>query len=303
MSISIRKDDAIPGMFLRQLEDIEAEAQRVQFAELSFADGKVCPVDIQNKPGFRTSTYRQLTRVGQFGLVRSYSTSIPSINVLSEEFTQQIHKWAGMYYFSDDDIASAQVADFPLEAEEITAVREAAMQEMNRLMAVGSDELRMPGLLNHPDVLRSYSPVRFNSTATPAQILATMNDAVTTVVNLTQRVEQPDTLFLPTAQFDYVSTTNRTDNTDRTILEQFLAASPYIKNVEPLIECDGAGPDGEDVMLVMKRDRRKLKAMVYEDFKFLDLQRRGLGYERPAIFRYAGIRLYRPYSVHLVVNV
>jgi hypothetical protein len=100
-----------------------------------------------------------------------------------------------------------------------------------------------------------------------------------------------------------VSTTNRTDNTDRTILEQFLAASPYIKNVEPLIECDGAGPDGEDVMLVMKRDRRKLKAMVYEDFKFLDLQRRGLGYERPAIFRYAGIRLYRPYSVHLVINV
>lgn len=303
MAITVRKDDALPGFFLRQLEDIEAEVQSVDFAELSFADGRVVPVDIQNKPGFRSTTYRQLTRVGQFRLHRSYSTEIPMINVLTEEFTQQIHKYVGGYYFSDDDVAAAQVADFPLEAEDISAVREAAMQEMNKLMAAGDEELRMPGLLNHPDVIRSYSPVRFNATATPDQILATMNDAVTSVVNLTKRVEQPDTLFLPTTQFDYISTTNRTATTDRTILEQFLAASPYIKNVEPLIECDNAGPNGEDVMVVMRRDRRKLKAMIYEDFKFLELQRKGLGYERPACFRYAGLRLYRPYSVHLVIGI
>ncbi|MEM9149525.1 MAG: major capsid family protein [Cyanobacteria bacterium P01_F01_bin.3] len=303
MAIAIRKDDAIPGMFLRQLEDIEAQAQRVEFAELSFADGKVLPLDIQNKPGYRTTTYRQVTRIGVFGLMRSYNTNIPSINILTEEFTQQIHKWAGQYYFSDDDVDAAKVTDFPLEVEEISAVREAAMQEMNKLMATGSEVLRMPGLLNHPDVLRSYSPVRFNSTATPAQILTTLNDAVSSVVTLTKRVEQPDTLFLPTTQYDYVSTTNRSDGVDRTILEQFLSASPYIKNVEPLIECDGAGPNGEDVALIMRRDRRKLKAMIYEDFKFLDLQRQGLGYQRPACFRYAGIRLYRPYSVHLLINV
>ncbi|MEL6385457.1 MAG: major capsid family protein [Cyanobacteria bacterium J06626_18] len=303
MAIQVRQDAAIPGMFLRQLEDIESEAQRVQFAELSFADGKVCPLDIQNKPGVRTTTYRQLTRVGQFRLVRSYTTDIPSINVLSEEFSQQVHKWAGQYYLSDDDIASAEYAGFPLEAEDISAVREAAMQQMNSLMATGSAELKMPGLLNHPDVLRAYSPVRFNASATPAQILATMNDGTTSVVTKTKRVEQPDTLFLPPTEFDYVSNTNRSDNVDRTILEQFLSAQAYIKNVEPLIECEGAGPNGENVMMIMRRDRRKVKAMIYQDFTFLDLQRRGLGYERPAVFRFAGIRLYRPYSVNLVIGI
>ncbi|MEL6853498.1 MAG: major capsid family protein, partial [Cyanobacteria bacterium J06607_13] len=296
MAIKVRQDAAIPGMFLRQLEDIESEVQRIQYAELSFADGKVCPLDIQNKPGVRTTTYRQLTRVGQFRLVRSYTTDIPSINILSEEFSQTVHKWAAQYYLSDDDIASAEFADFPLEAEEISAVREAGMQEINRLIATGSAELRMPGLLNHPEVLRSYSPVRFNATATPAQILATMNDAVTSVVTKTKRVEQPDTLFLPPTEFDYVSSTNRSDNVDRTILEQFLSAQAYVKNVEPLVECEGAGPNGENVMLIMRRDLRKVKAMIYQDFTFLDLQRRGLGYERPAVFRFAGIRLYRPYS-------
>lgn len=301
--VKVRTDSAIPGFFLRQLEDIEAEVQRQEYGELAFADGKIIPLDIQNKPGYKNTTYRKITAVGRFRLIRSYSTDLPIIDILSEEFTQQVHKWGGAYRISDDDIESAKIADFPVEQEIVGAVKEAAMQEMNRLMAVGSQDSQMPGLLNHPDVLRSYSPAPFNSSSTANQILETMNDAVTQVITTTKRVEQPDTLLLPDAQYNYIAT-RRLDNTlDTTILRHFLDSSPYIKEVMPLLECEGAGPNGEDTMVIMRRDPRKVKALIYQDFTFLDMERQGLGYQRPAIFRYAGLRFYRPFSVHLVYGI
>lgn len=300
---AIRTDTALPGAFLRQLEYMEDEAQREEFGELKFSDGAVVPLDIQNLPGIRTTAYRQITATGRFKLHRNYSTNIPMVNLLSREYTQEIHKWAGGYYITDDDVAASALTGISLEQEDITAVREVAMQELNFLIATGAPELRMPGILNHPDVLRSFSPVPFNASATSNQILDVIHDAATSMVTLTKRIEQPDSVFLPPRQYDYVAT-RRLDNTlESSIMTQALGSSPYIRNAEPLLECEGAGPNGEDVMLVMRRNKRKLKAMVIEDFRFIDLQRQGLGYQRAAFFRYAGIRIYRPYSIHLVIGI
>lgn len=301
--LTTTRKDAIPGFFARQLEQIEAQVQEVEYGELAFADGQVVPLEIQNLPGVRTTTYTQITGVGRFKLHRSYSTDIPNINILMREFSQRVHKWAGKYDFSDDDIEAAQFVGFPVEQQVVATVREAAMQEMNTLMALGERSVRMPGLLNHPDVLRSYSPSTFDANSTSNQILEVLNDAVTQIITTTRRVERPDTLFLPDSQYNYIAT-RRLDNTlDTTILRHFLDSSPYIQNVEPLLECEGAGPDGEDVMLIMRRDPAKLKAMIFQDFEFKEAVRKGLGFERPATFKYAGIRLYRPFSVHLVIGI
>lgn len=304
MGIKVRQDAVLPGALLRQLEEIESEVQRVEFGELKFAEGAVVPLDIQNKPGIRSTTYRQMTAVGRFRLFRSYSTDVPMINSLVEEFTQPIHMYVGGYYLSDQDIEAFKVTGMALEAEDVVSVREAAQQQLNSLIALGSSETGTPGLLNHPDVPRSYSPVAFDATTTDAdEIAGVIHDAATSIVTLTKRVEQPDTLFLPPTQYDYLATRRISEYVDTTILEQILSSSPYLQNAEPLIELEGAGPNGEDVAMVMRRDRRKVKAMVIEDFKWAPLERKGLGFERASYFRYAGIRLYRPYSVHLVMGI
>jgi hypothetical protein len=56
-------------------------------------------------------------------------------------------------------------------------------------------------------------------------------------------------------------------------------------------------------MIVYNRNPKKIKAMIYEDFSFKPMERKGLGYQRPAFFRYAGIRLYRPFSAHLIEGI
>lgn len=302
--LTVRNDAASLGVFLRGLEEIESEVQREEFAELALADGKIVPLDIRNRPGIRRTTYRKITAIGAFKLHRAYATEIPMVNLLSEEYTQEVHKWIGGYYIGDDDIEAARLGlEISIEQEDVAAVREAAMQQLNSLIAVGDPDLNLPGLTNHPDVLRTFTSTPISSASTPNQILALLNDSVTAIVTLTKQIEKPDTIVMPVRTWNYLTTVRVSDNLSDTLLKQFLNNSPYIKNVEVLNECESAGIDGSDIMIIYKRDPKKLKAMIFEDFQFKPLERKGFGYQRPAYFRYAGLRVYRPYSIHIVENI
>lgn len=303
--VTVRRNDAPSlGAFLRELEDIETEVQHEEYSEQQFANGAIVPLDILNKPGVRRTTYRKTTAVGSFKLQRNYSTEIPMVNLLSEEYTQEIHKWVGGYYISDDDIEAAKLQlEMSIEQEDVSSVREAAMQQLNGLIAFGDPDLGMEGFLNYSQALHTFSPIKFDSSSTANQILAMLNDSATAIVTLTKQVEKPDTLVIPVKQWNYL-TTARIDNTlEKTLMKQFLENSPYIKNVEVLNECEGAGIDSTDVMVMYRRDKKKFKAMIFEDFAFKPMERKGFGYQRPAYFRYAGLRVYRPYSIHIVAGI
>lgn len=301
--MTIRLDDATLGAFSRQLEDLEADIDREEFADHPFADGSIVPLDIQDKPWARTTTYRRISKVGQFRLVRSYFTDVPMINVLTEEFTQKVFKWAGGYWFSDDDIEACARQEFSLEAEDISGVVEAGRQKLNNLIAFGDRSLGMAGFINHPDALFSYAPFKLNSTSTARQCLAVLNDATTAIVEATQQIEKPDTMLLPLRQYNYLTMTPWSDNVGNSILKQFLDNNPYIKDIQPLNELAGAGLDGTDIMQVYKRDKNKVKAKIMQSLTWKEMQRKGLGYERPAVMKYAGISLRRPHSVHVVAGV
>lgn len=298
-----RLDDATVGLFSRQLEDIEAEIDREETADLPFASGLLVPLDEQNKPWAQTTTYRRVSRVGSWKLVRNYPTDIPMINVLTEEFTQRVFKWAAGYWYSDDDIEAAIRGEISIEQEDIAGVVETSKQKLNELIAFGDRSLGMHGFINHPDALRSFAPFALNASSTPDECLAVLNDAVNSVVALTQQIEKPDTLLLDLITYQYLMTARMEgvqDSQTNTILKFFLETNPYIKNVQPVNELMGAGLDGLSVMIAYKRDRSKIKAKVMQPLTWKDMQRKGLGYERPAVMKYAGLSLRRPYSIHIV---
>jgi hypothetical protein len=86
-----------------------------------------------------------------------------------------------------------------------------------------------------------------------------------------------------------------------TVLKQFLENNGHIKSVQPLNELAGAGPDGEDIMIVYNRSPETLKARITDKFRFRNLQQQSFGYQRPAAFKYGGIVPYSPYGVHVVI--
>jgi len=304
---NVRLDDATVGQFMRLLEDIESDVQRVEYADLPFSRGDIVPLDIQNKPWARTVTYRQLDRVGHFKLIRSYATDVPHVAVLSQEFTQNVHKFAGGCYYSDDDIQATVHLGEDLSKEQIQTVTETSEQEMNELIAYGRTTDGTPsgfeGFVNHSAALNSFSPYRLDASSTPTQILAMLNDAVTSVVKLTKQVERPDVLLLPVEKYHYLISARIDPTLPETILEQFFKKTPYIKDIFPVNELEGAGIGGTDIMIAYKRDRTRVKARVMQPLTWNNWERKSLGYERIAFFKYGGLVVYRPLSMHIVTGI
>jgi hypothetical protein len=301
----IRNDDDVFGMYLRDLEYREAEVQRTQYPELLFAAGKIIPLEIKNMPHVRYTTYHKITAMGRFKLRRSYTTTAPNVNLVSEEITQKIESYDGGYYLTEDDLEAAEaIGSFPIEQEMIASVREVAFQKMNDLIAFGDALTNTPGILNHPEMMRTWSPYKISALSTPSQILALLNESVNAVPIETLGVEIADTMIMPRTQHYYISNA-RLDNvaTPTTIMQQFKATNSHIVEVAICDQCTGAGPNGEDVMLILRRDPRKGKAMITSDFRFKPFIRQGNGLQRPADFKYGGIRLYRPMSFHLVIGI
>lgn len=298
-----RFDDATLGLFQRQLEDTEANIDREEMAELPFADGLLVPLDEQNKPWARSWSYRRITKVGQFKLVRSYPSDLPMVNLMSESFQFPIHKWGGGYYYSDDDIEASVRGEIDIEKEDIIAVEEVAKQQMNELIAFGDKRLKLPGFINYPEAMHTYSPFSLDSSATSNEILAVLNDSVTAIVEVTQQIEKPNTLIMPVRQYHYISNARLDDTLQTTILKHFLETNPYIKSVQPINELKGAGVDGSDIMMVYDRNPAKVKAKIMQPLTWLPMQRKGLGYERPAVFKFAGVYSRRPMSIHVVAGI
>lgn len=299
MMTTERFDAATEGFFLRELEFIESTVLRDEYPEYQFASGKIVPLDIKNLPHIRQTTYRKLTKIGKFRLIRDYTTALPTIDILSEEFTLPVHKKGAKFHYSDDEILAAAATNFPLEQEKVAAVREAAEQDLDNWILNGIPKVGHYGLINHPDVLYSIAPFGINAATSVANVLALIMDSINASPNLTNGVEKPNTQLWPRALYQFVNTAIIPDTSGKTILD-------FVKERYPEMEffivdkLKGASPNGNDVIITYNRNPQKLKAMVMQPLNFLPPERRALGYEVPAVYRYGGLRVYREMSINIM---
>lgn len=297
----LRLDDAHIGAFEQQLEYIESKVRERKRPTLKFANGDIVPLETLSIPWADVTTYRMLTGVGQFALARDYTTNVPMTDILSEEVQQRVFKYVGGYQISEEEAYKSVHMGMKLDDQKASMVKTVADQTLNQLIAFGDPETGMPGFVNHPAWLRSYALYPLDSSSTANQILATLKAPVTAIITLTNAVEEPDTMLLPYSKFEFLTEARLDDSLSDTILRQFLKNNGHIKNIQPLNELAGAGPDGEDVMIVYRRSPDTLKARITDKFRFRKLQNQPFGYQRPAAFKYNGILPYSPYGVHVVM--
>lgn len=304
-------DSAAMGAFVRSLEHKERELDRITFPDLPFAEGKIVPLQFINDPVARSTVYHQITHVGQFALIRNYTTALPQIDVLTREFTQPIHKWGAEYYYTEEDVLSYARDNISLPSEKIAGVMEAARQQMNKLIAFGDTTIGMPGFVTHPDCFKSEAAFAINSSTTSEEQLSVLNDSVNFIPKFTENVEKPDTYLMPLSVYQFLSnlpyTVSGTGLINKTVLQHFRENNPYIKNIMGLTELEAEsvaqyGLPARPVMIAYKRDITKLKTKVFKNVGF-HAPRPAAGidsYRRPATFKMAGVELRRPYSMHVV---
>jgi len=108
-----------------------------------------------------------------------------------------------------------------------------------------------------------------------------------------------DTLLLPTAQWSYIASTPRSDNSDMTILQYIVANSPYLNSesdVIPVSELAGAGAGATDRMMAYTKDVEKVVFHIPMPLRFTEPQRKGRGFEVPGEFKLSGVEFRYPGS-------
>lgn len=297
----MRLDEAGIGAFLQSLEYIETLVRQRKYPKLLFASGKIVPLENLNIPWADTTTYRMLTGVGMFELAQDYTTNLPMMDVLTEEVSIPTYKYIGGYQVSEEEAYKSVHMGMPIDEQKVAVVNRIALQTLNRLIAFGDPKTGMPGFINHPAWLRSYALYPLDSSSTSNQCLATLKSPVTSIIRLTQGAEEPDAMLLPINEYEYLTDARLDDTLSDTILGQFLKTNGHIKDIQPLPELEGAGPDGENVMIVYSRNPETVKARVTDPFRFRPLLPMPFGYQRPAAFKFNGILPYSPYGVHVSV--
>ena len=120
-------------------------------------------------------------------------------------------------------------------------------QKVNKLAWFGDAEYGLTGMLNNASVPASVAPNGGGgtpewSTKTPDEILADLNGIVDTMIELTKGVEVPDTILLPVAQNQLISSTARGTGTDTTIKKFFMDNKPEITSIEWVNELKDVDP-------------------------------------------------------------
>jgi len=134
---------------------------------------------------------------------------------------------------------------------------------------------------------------------TPREKLFDVNELMGGVFVDTLQIERPDTLALPTAQWNNIAGEPRSDTSDLTTLKWLVMNSPYLKSeadVIPLTELAGAGAGGTDRMMAYTKDIEKVVFHIPMPLKFTEPQRKGRGFEVPAECKLSGVEFRFPGS-------
>lgn len=287
--------------FLRELEHIKTKSYDVKYAELK--GRSLVPVSSEVNPGAETVVYEQYDQVGMAKVIASYADDLPRADIKGKEFTARVRSLGDSYGYSIQEIRAAQFAGKPLQQRRADAAKRAILQKENSICFAGDADYGLLGFLNHPNISSvtidadgTGSSTKFVD-KTPDQILRDLNKVSNFIVENTLMVEQPDTLLLPVTVYNYIKSTARSANSDKTILAYFLETNEYIKQVEPVNECKGIGAGNTDRMLAYRKDPMALEQEIPQDFEQFDPQPENLAFKIPCHSRYGGVQVYYPLSV------
>jgi hypothetical protein len=266
------------------------------------------PVSSEADPGAEKIFYRQYDQTGLAKIIANYADDLPDADVLGQEYFATVKTLGASYKYNFQEMRAAVYGNVPLEQRRANAARRAIAQKENKLAFFGDSNSGLVGLFTAPNVTSVTIPATGTGSTTqwvnktPDQILFDMNLVANTVVSTSLGVENPDTMLLPLAQFNYVASTARSDYSDKTILNYFLENNPYIKQVEWVNELKGAGSSGSgsgpyDRMYAYRRSPEVLTMEVPSDFEQHELEIRNLIYKVNCTERYGGVLVYYPLAI------
>jgi len=286
--------------FVTELEHLKAKSYDIMHRLLKHRE--FIPVSNDADPGAESIAYTQYDQVGTAKLIANYADDLPLANIKGKKFSAPVHSLGIAFSYSLQDVRASAKSGKRLEQRQANSAARANAELEERLASVGDTNAGLSGFLNHPNVptISALDPgagkAWIADGKTPDQILNDMNLAVSTILETTNEVEEPDTIILPTREFNYIAQKRLTD-LSMTIRRWFLEESPWISSIGSwnrlrLADATGTGPR----MVVYRRDPDKLQMEIPQEYEILPVQQINLSYKVPTHSRYGGISFYYPLS-------
>lgn len=291
---NLRTDNGESLFFARELEAILARQHDVEYPELRAR--RFLPVSSEAGPGDETITYYQFDKVGMAKLVSDYADDLPRADVFGNKFSSPIESIAIAFGYSIQEVRASAKAGRSLQSMKAMAARRAHEEKVDEIAANGDANTGLGGMLNNANVPTGTVQTPNWATATADQIIESMNEMVTTMVNSTNGVETPDTILLPIDAFTIVNQ-RRIPDTEITILQFFLRNNAFIRNVDHWYKLSGAGAGATDRAVCYRRDPTKLELHIPQEFETLPVQESNLEFKVPTHSRIGGVVIYKPLSL------
>lgn len=287
--------------FENDLRDVREEI--VEDAQPPRNGFRFIPQDTDVAEWAETYEHRMFEPIGVAEFIANWADDLPLVDISNRAEVFNVRTFGCAYKFSLDEIAKSRATGMNLDRKRAMAARLITEQKFNRIMFFGDSTTQLFGLLNYPFAPRFLIPVSFDENSTPDAILNAMNSQVNAIFNLTETIGEPDFFGLPPAEYAHVSSRRIGDGTDTTILMHFENNNPFFKGgrgeVVPLHELKGAGPNGENVSVVYRRDPLVLGHKMVMEFRQLAPQERNLAILTNTWAKSGGIASDRPLEISI----
>ncbi|RLB93613.1 MAG: hypothetical protein DRH26_03495 [Deltaproteobacteria bacterium] len=295
--------DAATGLsfLLSQLTHIESKMYEKKYKAITYA--QIIPVSNEAGEWAESVTYFFMDGAAVAKFVGTKSLNVPIAEIGTEKVTVPVELGATGYEYSDEELRQAIQLQRPLPQLKSNTARRAYEEMAQRVAMVGDTTHNLPGFINNTNVTSATVVDPGSGTEwvnkTTAQILFDINDFMGDIFVDTLQVEKPNTLVLPTAQWNYIAGTPRSDQSDTTILQWLVANSPYLSSesdIIPITELASAGSGSSDRMMAYDKDMDKVVFHIPMPLKFTEPQRKGRGFEVPGEFKLSGVEFRYPGS-------
>lgn len=295
-----RMDDKFTAVLEDELEFIKSRTFDIQYPELKAR--MFIPVSNEADPGAESITYRQWDEYGMAKIIANYADDLELVDALVEEFTSPVQSIGKAYQWSVQDLRRAAMSGSRLDQRRAMACRRAierAIEQIAAFGAIGTDPAGgLEGLLNHSNVPLTPPITGTWSAATPAQIIADLNELVSSIVTATKETQLPDTIIMDQASFALINQTPIAIDNQTTILRSFLANNPYIRNIDTWFLNEFADVAGTGPRLVCyKRDPEIMSLEIPQEFEQFPPEARNLSFVVNTHARVGGVLMYYPLAV------
>lgn len=292
------EDAKFTAVLEKQLEFVKTKTYDVVYPDMKAR--QFIPVNNEVDPGAETITYRQWDGFGMAQIISNYADDLPLIDALVEEFEQKIKGLGAAYQWSIQDLRRSAMSNSRLEARRGSQARRSIEQQIENIAALGNIKAGLRGFAKHPNV-PLVAPITGNwAAATAAQIIDDLNELATSIVNTNKETFIPDTLVLDVVSYNIIATkrNSTTGDTNRTVLESWLASNPWVTNVGTwnklaLANAANNGPRA----VCYKRDPEVLTLEIPQEFEQMPPQAKNLAFHVPVHARIGGVIVYYPIAM------